>query len=86
MIGLLSGACLTVLTAAISCYLLVNLDAEAKRLLELRKSWGLLRRPEAYEYAVIRRRAKVGYSAFLALSVLSLIAIAIQAVALTTGR
>ena len=68
-----------VTTGAISARVLMNLDRESKRLREVRRIWGPLRRTEADELRIIRRRALFGYSVFFAVSAVALFVTVLKA-------
>jgi hypothetical protein len=67
--------------AILSGHVLLNLERESRRLLEVRRMWRPLRRSDADELRVIRHRALIGYSAFLATSVVALAATVLKALA-----
>ncbi len=77
-IRLMAGALLFATTGIMSAHILRNLDREARRLLAVRRKWGPLRRSEGDELTLIRRRALIGYSGFLAISTLMLVTILIK--------
>jgi hypothetical protein len=62
---LATGAIAMVVTGGISFYLVSHIDSEAGRLLNVRMTYGPLRRSGAEELRIIRRRALVGYTIFV---------------------
>ena len=59
---------LSTVTGVASLYMLLYRDAEAKRLLEIDRKWGRIKKDEESHLYMIRRNLIVGYFSFLMIS------------------